>query len=373
MLTGTRTDIIYSKDSRGQIRSWQAEIDGDKWRTEAGLLNGQKVISGWTVCTGKNIGKVNEATPEAQASFEAFAEYNKKLSRDYRRSVAELDFVPISPMLAQDYKKQKDIKFPVYAQPKLDGIRALISKDGAFSREFKPHHNIEHILEELNIVFQHYPHWILDGELYNHDLKDDFNKITSIVRTQKATDEDKKLSKSSIQYHVYDIVNEYSFESRSVNGLDRLFADFEFNYVTKVETIKVYDKESLDRDYAGLLVLGYEGQMIRDPEAPYEAGKRSKSLLKRKEFISEEFELVDVLPGLGNWAGYGKKITFKLADGRIVGAGVKGDQKFTKNLLDNKGFYVGNPVTIKYFQLTPDGVPRFPIAVDFHKTKERQD
>ena len=75
-------------------------------------------------------------------------------------------------------------------QPKLDGVRCVIqynldtARVTAYSRTGKEWKNIEHILEELYPFFMEYPNVILDGELYNHDLKNDFEKIISLVRKQ---------------------------------------------------------------------------------------------------------------------------------------------------------------------------------------------
>ena len=55
----------------------------------------------------------------------------------------------------------------------------------AYSRNDKEWKNINHILEELKPFFQKYPNVVLDGELYNHDFKDDFESIISMVRKTK--------------------------------------------------------------------------------------------------------------------------------------------------------------------------------------------
>ena len=54
----------------------------------------------------------------------------------------------------------------------------------AFTRNGKQIDSIPHILESLKDFFKKNPYAILDGELYNHDLRDNFNKITSLVRKQ---------------------------------------------------------------------------------------------------------------------------------------------------------------------------------------------
>mgnify|MGYP002060805675 CR=1 FL=1 len=108
----------------------------------------------------------------------------------------------------------------VFMQPKLDGVRCLIQYDKktgvtAYSRTGKEWKNIHHILEELVPFFTKYPNVILDGELYNHDLKDDFETIISLVRRQTPDDIDMLESQDLVQFHCYDIIDEeFQFEHR---------------------------------------------------------------------------------------------------------------------------------------------------------------
>ena len=126
------------------------------------------------------------------------------------------------PMLAYPVSaKPIDYSKPVFIQPKLDGVRCLIQYDAgnvvAYSRTGKEWKNIDHILFNLVPFFRKYPNVILDGELYNHDLKDDFEKIISLVRKTKPTDEDRVESSKMVQFHCYDIVNEdWTFEDRDL-------------------------------------------------------------------------------------------------------------------------------------------------------------
>ena len=110
------------------------------------------------------------------------------------------------PMLAHVYTDESQIDWsqPVYMQPKLDGVRCVFTKDGALSRTGKRFMNVKHIEEELQDLFKDKSWLILDGELYNHRLKDNFEKIISLVRKQKPTDEDRSEARRLIQYYVYD-------------------------------------------------------------------------------------------------------------------------------------------------------------------------
>ena len=120
----------------------------------------------------------------------------------------------IKPMLAYKVdKKPVDWSEKVYIQPKLDGIRCVIYVDDkenirCFSRTGKEFHNLEHIKLSLRKFFFDYANVdvILDGELYNHKLRDDFEKIVSLVRKQKPTPEDRINAQHLIQFHCYDYI-----------------------------------------------------------------------------------------------------------------------------------------------------------------------
>jgi len=358
-LTGTLSAAVFKLDSHGRLRSWQYEVLGNQWRTHAGLVDGAKVTSGWTTCEPKS-----QATGEAQAAFEAQAAMDHKLARTYHLT-PEMCGTPnfFEPMLAKDFNKAKSVEFPIFVQPKLDGIRCIARAEGLFTRQGKPITSCPHIEEELAPYFTADPDLILDGELYNHDLKADFEQLVSIIRKQDPSPEHLEKSRHLVEYHVYDMPSwEGRFSERSA-VIGAMLVDCTF--LIPVETHKTASKVGLDLSYEDFLSAGYEGQMVRLNE-PYEQ-KRSKNLLKRKEFLDSEFEIVEVVEGNGSWAGYAKRITCKMADGRFFGAGVKGTQTFCLELLKQKEFWVGKQVTVKYFTPTGEGIPRFPVAIKFHE------
>ena len=172
---------IYKRTSSGKVQIWFMESDGDRYRTTSGQRGGKKVTSEWTVAKPKNEGKANATTAEEQALAEVSYAYTNKLDRDYRRELDSIDVeTRIKPMLATKWADRKN-KIPamVHMQPKLDGMRCIASKSGLWSREGKPILGAPHIHEGLAEVFALYPNLVIDGELYNHELKDDFNKIIS--------------------------------------------------------------------------------------------------------------------------------------------------------------------------------------------------
>ena len=312
MIIQSRTLSYYKRDRSGNIREWFAEIACTEctwarawaWRANTGIQYGAMVQSGWKIVEAKNVGRANETTPEDQALFEATAEAKKKCDKGYFKDIKKIDtFDKFKPMLAFEYSKVKTIDFPVVAQPKLDGIRCIARADGLWTRAGKALIAVPHVAEDLVEFFKVNPDAILDGELYNHDLRDDFNKLSSLIRKTKPTQDDIDECKAKVQYWVYDSPTDatLSIDDRLCNIISKLE---DVSSVVLVPSIHVDTKQSLDNLYGKWLEEGYEGQMVRNPDGEYETGKRSKNLLKRKEFIDTEFKVLRIEEGVGNWAGY---------------------------------------------------------------------
>ena len=388
---------LFKRTTIGKVQTWEIEIEGDKYRTISGQQDGKQIVNNWTVCKAKNVGRANATTAEEQALKEAEAKHQKKLESGYHLNVENISKKRFyEPMLAQDFKnknRQKEVMFeidesgvgaPVFSQPKLDGIRCIAMREGLFTRTGKEITAVPHIHEELESFFEKYPNAVLDGELYNHAYKDDFNKIIHLVRKQNLTDEHLEESKKMIQYHIYDapVIGKHNpfrkggcytekdyFSDRSA-VLEAQFANLKLNQgqcahwispLVLVETTEIHSREQLDRCYEDYIEAGYEGQMVR-LDGPYE-NKRSPTLLKRKEFVDEEYTILGYEEGEGNRTGTIKHFKFKNKDGKEFHSNVKGTFEYLSELLEKADDLIGKDATIKYFNLTPDGIPRFPYVI----------
>lgn len=354
----TTLPILFSRTSSGGVQQWQIEVDGSRYRTVHGLTDGKKQTTKWTDCQPTNVGRSNERNAEMQALFEAQSAWKKRKASGYYEDINDIDRSAfVEPMLAQKYDEANI--FPVYSQPKLDGIRCVCKKDGMFSRNGKPIVSAPHILEDLQGFFKSHPDAVLDGELYCDKLANDFNKICSLVKKTKPTGLDLKESAEKIQYHVYDVVSQDTFGNRyswiCSNVPDKA------NSIRIVGTHYVRDTRTLDELYSAYLLSGFEGQMIR-LDAPYEH-KRSKNLLKRKEFQDAEYKIVSIEEGEGNRKGTAGYAIMQNRDGSTFRSNIKGSHEFLAELLRNKDKHVGQMATIQYFNLTPDNVPRFPFLI----------
>ena len=360
--------ILYKLTEVGNIQSWRIVVKGNSHFSKEGVVDGQITENKPTFCEGKNIGKANETSGEQQAAKEAQAKHKKKLEKGYCLTIEEAKkgkSAFYEPMLAHNYKDyQSEIKFPIYSQPKLDGIRCVITKDGMRSRNGKDIISAPHIFEALKKFFKNNQNAVLDGELYCDKLNNDFNKICSLVKRTKPTQEELNESAAVIEYWVYDapvigMLNEESNFFERFEVASNLLKGIEC--IKIVKTFKASNSDSLDIFYEEYLKDGYEGQMVRLNQG-YE-NKRSKGLLKRKEFIDEEFKILRVVEGVGNRYGTAGYMEFQTKEGRPFKSNIKGDFAYLRSLLVKKDKLVGQMATIKFFAYTPDKVPRFPYVI----------
>ena len=236
--------------------------------------------------------------------------------------------------------------------------RCIARRDGLWSRNGKPFNSVPHIEKQLESFFKANPNAILDGELYCDKLANNFNKIISLVKKSKPNKAELAESAATIQYWVYDTFSDEVFSARFERVWKELSKTVDTKVIVKVATVEVNDQIQLDALNGAYIADSYEGQMVRI-DKPYEQ-KRSKFLLKRKEFDDTEFELIDIFEGEGNRSGMAGYATIKHEDGRIFKSPINGNQEWLKELLVNAKDIRGKMVTIRHFKRTPDGIPRFP-------------
>ena len=362
-----KLETIYKKTKTGATQEWTIEVSDNRYRTHSGQVGGQITTNAWTVVYGKNEGKANGTTDNEQALKEAVAKRTKKLESGYFEDVNNINEQQyFEPMLAAKWEDYKDkIQYPIFSQPKLDGIRCIVTKAGMFSRNGKPILSAPHIRRSLNFVFEAYPNLILDGELYADKFANDFNKIVSLVKKTKPTEDDLFESQRNIQYWIYDIPSENTNFGERCYALDELF-DAELESFEKhcvlVETADCNNEDEVMELYGQYVDRGFEGQMLRT-NGKYEH-KRSKFLMKHKSFIDEEYTIIDICEGEGNKTNMVGYMTFKTADGKPFKSNVKATFEESEEMFRNRKQLVGKQATIKFFQFTPDGIPRFPYVIN---------
>lgn len=266
-------------------------------------------------------------------------------------------------MLAHKFDQSRiDFKRPVYIQAKLDGVRCLFTKDGAFSRNGKQFMNVRHIEMALKPFFAKQPDVVLDGELYNHKLKDDFEKIISLVRKQKPTDEDRLDAQHLVQFHVYDYFDGVMYDNYQTRMQLLVNAGFYDAQIKHVPALLVDSYNYARVQHEEFLSLGYEGSIIRNGDGIYKHG-RSYDLMKFKDFSDTEATIIDYVTGKGKRTGTLGKFIMQDDDGIVFGCppGKGYSYKDLKTMLKNVDSFIGKRATFTYFQRTKAGSYRHPL------------
>ena len=267
----------------------------------------------------------------------------------------------IKAMLAHKYNEDK-ADYPAFIQPKLDGVRCLFTAKGAFSRANNQFMNVEHIEQALKPFFAKNPTAVLDGELYNHGLKDDFEKIISLVKKKKPTDKDRIEASEMVEYHIYDVASmtiaPYSLRLNYINSI----SNFKWNHILRrVDTKVALDFDEALKMHKKNLKLGYEGSIYRTFEGRYK-GTRSWDLMKFKDFHDAEATIVGYEIGKGKRKGTLGKFIMQDDEGVQFGCppGKGYDYKDLANMLNNVTDYMGERATFTYFERTKAGSYRHP-------------
>jgi len=328
---------------------------------------------------------------------------------------------PFLPMLAQTFnpddatsagatataagsRKKKVITFPCFVQPKLDGLRcvsyathsegagagvALQSRTGAFFT------GLPAIAAALRPYLSQHPNIVIDGELYTDQMP--FEELAGLIKKKKITDSDVERLKK-VKYHVYDIYDRtlpdmpYSerlavlaaavrrcgcvagdaFHSGGTpsSGAVRMLRSAATTVVATeeaaamvvlVRTEKVAVLADFRRLFAEFVEAGYEGIMLRNAAGVYRANYRSNDLQKYKEFMEEEYRIIDFTQGEGRDAGAVIWVC-ETADGKVFSVRPRGSLNQRRDWFSDGDKYIGKNLTVIYQELTEDGKPRFPVG-----------
>jgi len=272
-----------------------------------------------------------------------------------------MDQENIKAMLAHKYNEDK-ADYPAFIQPKLDGVRCLFTAKGAFSRADNQFMNVQHIEQALKPFFAKNPTAVLDGELYNHGLKDDFEKIISLVKKRKPTKDDRAEASELVEYHIYDVASmtiaNYTTRLNYINSI----SNFQWNHILRrVDTKVALDFDDALKMHKKNLKLGYEGSIYRSFEGKYK-GTRSWDLMKFKDFHDAEATIVGYEIGKGKREGTLGKFFMQDDDGNKFGCppGKGYNYKDLANMLENIHDYIGEYATFTYFERTKAGSYRHP-------------
>lgn len=318
---------LYNTDAKGVTRIWWIDVDGDMITRNWGV-DGGKIQMTRRRATGKRL------TPHQEAE----SMWKAQVDKGYLpKNCQAKSFKPPLPMLAQPYKK---IQGRWFCQPKLDGVRIVVSPGGVFSRTGKRAANMDHLLEGLEMP----EGWWLDGEAYIHNMP--FEKITGSLHNAS--------SKTKLAMHVFDVID----ADGQMNQEERLEWLKQWNPPNpwfKVVAWEECNITNVQGKHDRYVSEGYEGIILRDPQGAYTRGKRSRGLLKLKKFQDKEYAIT----------GHDRDV-----DGGVIwicepGFRVRprGTREQRATWAQNAQEHVGKMLTVRYQELTDKGIPRFPVGV----------
>lgn len=388
---------LYKRDKKGNLMQWVISHDDMSYWTSSGRVDGVQTKTAPTFVERKNVGKANETTLEEQVVKEVNSKIVYQLDHGYTYDIPDFtkEFEVSLAAKYTDRKEKNKLNYPYIFQPKLDGCRAYLKSEAEendlfgctfkkielFSRGKKEFKSVEHLKSDtvINAIFDEFPDIILDGELYNHELKADFNRICSLVKKTKPSAEDLAESAEKIYFNCFDCYfqnsPELTFMERNGKLIDFVRSNFNESTDTRFtivnsDTINLFEGENkflnnddeVEEKIREYITKGFEGIMLKK-DVPYFFG-RSEDLLKYKFFKDDEYEIVNFEEGKGNLKGIAASVVCKAVNGTEFKAGVMGTQEEARYMFENRDKYKGMMATIKYQELTPlqsgkGGVPRF--------------
>ena len=353
------TEIWYKRGSTGKMVQWRGWTEGDTFYVQSGQVEGKKTTTAGVKCIGKQ-----GRTDSEQAAFQLNAKLNKKKDDgyldDYDRA---LTHIVMLPMLAHSFKKRShNITYPAIVQRKFDGVRCFAMPDGRLlSRKGKEFPHLNHLRNNLNRL-------VYDGELYSDEMT--FQEIVGMVKRETLKDGDAERMKL-IKLRVYDcydperpladfIVRAGTIKETSV-GFPKQYPAGVCGWEV-VENFTVHREDDIYHLQKQFIEEGYEGAMVRNLHGAYALGKRSANLQKVKTFLDAEYEIVGYEQAIGNDVG---TVIWKCKTEANQEFAVRptGTREQRREWFNNGDSYIGKMLTVKYQELTDDGIPRFPVGI----------
>lgn len=371
--------VLFKVHTNGKVGDWRVHVAANEdgtatlTRESTKVLGGKAVVTATLIREGKNLGKSNETTALSQAISEAISKVNNQLDKGYVEQPPKIGDKATNrlnlpkPMLAQPFSKFKgfDKDLTYYAQPKLDGHRmiATVAGDGKFLMYSRGGKQIvmPHIEEQLRLLFMEgaWDGKPLDGELYVHGLP--LQRISQLVKKHRPETLD-------VTYYVYDTILDIPFNER-LRTLKHTFSTpgLKTPNVVLNDTTDIASQHELDQLHAQWLSEGYEGTILRESFHGYEDGKRSRQLLKVKDFIDDEFKVVDWQEGKPYIRPEGTfrvpVFTCETREGKrfqVLAAGTMEEKHEQHRIADT---LIGSMLTVKFFNYTVDKIPNLPVAL----------
>jgi hypothetical protein len=416
---------LYKKNAKSKVLIWEAEIKRSYSNVtiaiKAGEYFGAKTLHDKKVEI-KNVGKANETTLEQQAELQLKAlllekrKYGYKSIEDLKIDIMELcmldeqethDLIQktlpddatdldgmLKPMKAAQYfrskkdwngpdgnthkdrmyyylnnphvKKEKGFssaKFPMYGQPKINGLRCFVyldegevkmkSKEG---EQYKVEHIINWFKDRLDLFIDMNGRPIVyDGELYIHNCKLQYIR-SAVVKPNFDT--------AMITYEVYDIaVPNFSNAVRYSVLKQKLHECFDIvngQYIDTVpvryvKTFKMINDAHVQAKCDEFIEQGYEGIILRNIIADYQFGKRTINMLKLKRLIDEEFQIIGIVSQEEN-SELGMYVCITKAGNEFKVTPTE-NTEYKELMITMPHLFLGKMLTCSFYEYTDKGLP----------------
>jgi len=327
----------------------------------------------------------------------------KNNQSDVDNYLVKSSFEEILPMHAQTFSKEKKclkyfslVEDPkgiftsedgVYLQPKFDGQRCIARTEVSSShkgiplttRNGKQYPWFKNIRDQIQLLLDssEYVTIPLDGEIYAHDLYD--------LKTGEVLSRDKRFEiikgacalkrkqpseyEDQICFHIYDLAIKDKDQDERFAILKSIFKGIDKKKIPNLKLCKtqlVYTMEEIYDSHDEYVKDGYEGAILRARDLMYENKHRSLKLRKLKNFTDGEFTITDAKSGEGTEAKCVVWICTTKSGDRFDVRPI-GSFENRKKQLKNKEKYIGCPLTVKYQELSENGIPRFPVGISIRE------
>jgi DNA ligase-1 len=378
MKTIYSTSLLQASTSTGKRKFWQGHVSTDgrdyftyttycqtigKEIADVQSANDLQAFEGTSISKitqsayvtiqGKNIGRSNETTPEQQAIQEINSTFKTNKDKGYYEIGETNDKSFVLPMLAYPLgDKIHTIEFPLTVQPKFDGIRCLTDGENMWSRRGKQFDN--KIVAHLNSVACN--DFIVDGELI---LPEGYPLQDTVSAAKKFRD---NLS-PKLLYRIYDIVAPDLCYTERYEICKKIVEDTNNPQVILAPSHVVETQEEIYPLHEKFVGEGWEGTMIRLHGHGYKINQRTNQLLKLKDFLEEEFKVVDVIDGKGKFVGAGIFLC-ETPEGKIFETSPIGTMEYRRELFQNRDSIIGTYWTVRFQAYTKDKIPQFGRAIN---------
>ena len=349
---------LFKQTKTGAIQICDISYENDQYHTVFGQLNG-KLQTNTTTCQATNIGRSNERNPTQQAEFEALADHKKKIKSGYSLTMETPSEVTLPAKVKVLQDNLKNVKFPCYSTPKLNGVNGLYKRDDGgifalYSRGGELYPKIPHLAKHIQDIMDELGHNELNGELYIHG--------EHLQDIQSAVKKPNELS-PRLTFAIFDIADSTEpYESRRAK-LTQLYETLKsighpsLNYFSFLTGVKCHSHDDIETHYNQCILGNLEGTVVYNSDHLYIYNQRSSNAFKYKKALDAEFLII----------GYeldkqGNPTIICQSEGGPFKVRPTGTQGYRKQLLLDMPNNIGKWYNISYECLSKECKPLKPIG-----------